>query len=65
MSAKDGPSEFGARVYFYGDGVILVKQTVKSKQGIYVIDGQKERFVDPGDDRLLGEVIRLAGAGKL
>ena len=71
MTAKGYASKYGARVYFYDDGVVLVKQTVKSaKTGEYVIDtgakGQhNERHVDPGDDRLLGEVVRLAGRGKL
>ncbi len=61
----------GARVYFYDDSVILVKQTVKSsKTGTYVIDttadgSHKERHVDPGNDKALAEAIRLAGEGKL
>jgi hypothetical protein len=59
-------SRYGARVFFFEDGVVLVKQTVKKgKPGRYVIDGDKERHVDPGHDRLLGEVVRLAGQGKL
>ncbi len=63
---EDRGRKYGARVYFLEGGVVLVKQTVKSpKTGEYVIDGQKERHVDPGDDRLLGEVVRLAGQGEL
>ena len=59
----------GARVYFYGDGVTLVKQTVM-KDGEYVIDtdshdNHREKHVDPGDDGELGRVVRLAGEGKL
>lgn len=59
----------GARAFFYDGGVILVKQTVM-KDGRYVIDtdsdgNHKERHVDPGDDRELGKVVRLAGEGKL
>ena len=59
----------GARVYFYGDGVTLVKQTIK-RGGRYVIDtgpdgNHKERHVDPGIDSELGEAVRLAGEGKL
>ena len=59
----------GARIYFYTDGVTLVKQTVKSGNS-YVIDTdtngrQRERHVNPGDDRALGEAVRLAGEGKL
>jgi hypothetical protein len=51
----------GARVYFYDDGVVLVKQTRKGpKTGRYIIDTlsdgtQRERHVDPGDDLALGE----------
>lgn len=60
---------YGARVYFFKDGVILVKQTIKKNRD-YVIDmdsngKQREKHVDPGDDRMLGEVVRLAGEGKL
>jgi hypothetical protein len=67
--AQDGPVEHGARVYSYADGVVLVKQTIM-RSGRYVIDtdsrgSHKERHVDPGDDRLLGEIVRLAGKGKL
>ena len=59
----------GARIYFYTDGVTLVKQTVKKGKD-YVIDRnlngrQRERHVNPGDDRALGEAVRLAGEGQL
>jgi hypothetical protein len=59
----------GARVYFYEDGVTLVKQTVM-RNGRYVIDtnpddSHKERHVDHDDDRELGRVVRLAGEGRL
>jgi len=62
---------YGARTYHYSDGVILVKQTVKNvKTGRYVIDtdasgNHKEKHVDPGNVRALGEAVRLAGLGKL
>ena len=54
---------------FHEDGVVLVKQTIK-RGGRYAIDAgsdgnHKERHVDPGDDRRLGEAVRLAGEGKL
>lgn len=61
----------GARVYYYDDGVILIKQTRKDERtGAYVIDsgpdGQhRERHVDPGNDAELAEVIRAAGQGQL
>ena len=66
-------TKYGARVYFYSDGVVLVKQTIKRDSHVrYVLDVDsegklKERFVDPGpdEDRELGEVIRLAGKGQL
>lgn len=59
----------GARVYFYEDGVTLVKQTIK-KDGKYIIDidptgNHRERHVDPDDDRALGEAVRLAGEDML
>ena len=64
-----GAKPNGARVYFYDDGVTLVKQTV-NRGGRYVIDTdsdgkQRERHVDSGDDSELGATIRLAGEGKL
>ena len=61
----------GARVHFYTDGVILVKQTVKSlKTDRFVLDThpdrtQRTRHIDPGDDTALCHAIRLAGQGKL
>lgn len=61
----------GARVYFLNDGVILVKQTVKSlKHSNYVIDtdrggNQRERHVDPGNDQALAAAVRAAGNGAL
>jgi len=60
--------KYGARVYRLDDGVVLVKQTVKRGAGQsdpYVIDGQKEAHVDPGNDELLGRTIRDALDGKL
>ena len=63
---KPKEQKYGARVYFLDGGVVLVKQTVKSANGErYVVDGHKEKHVDPGDDHLLGEAVRLAGQGKL
>ena len=64
-----GTKPNGARIYSYEGGVTLVKQTVK-RGGRYVIDTDskghhRERHVDPGDDRELGEAVRLAGEGKL
>jgi hypothetical protein len=60
--------KFGARVYLHSDGVALVKQTVKrgsSQNAPYVVDGQRERFVDPGDDAALGAAVRAALEGRL
>lgn len=59
----------GARVYRYPDGVVLVKQTVKKVKD-YVIDTRSdgthvEKHVDPGNDALLGESVRLACQGLL
>ena len=62
---------YGARVYFYDDGVTLVKQTIKREGvGRYVVDTDsdgksKEKHVSPGNDTELGETVRLAGEGKL
>ncbi len=61
--------KYGARVYYYDDGVILVKQTVK-RGSTYVIDVgpdglQREAHVNKGDDERLTSVIRLAGEGGL
>ena len=69
MKAKVLPH--GARVYFYDDGVVLVKQTMKCpRSGRYIIDSgpdrsQRERHVSPGNDLALAEAVRLAGQGKL
>ena len=64
-----GAKPNGARVYFYNNGVTLVKQTIKRGR-TYVIDSDadgnhKERHIDPGNDRVLCEAVRLAGEGKL
>ena len=61
-------AKHGARVYLLEDGVAVVKQTVKCKVGQsehYVIDGQRERHVDPGDDAALGAAVRDALEGRL
>lgn len=61
--------KYGARVYFYPDGVVQIVQTIK-KDGRYVVDttpsgDNRERHVNPGDNAELGSVLRLAGEGKL
>ena len=59
---------YGARVFLHDDGVILVKQTIKSgpnQTDAYVIDEQRERFVDPGNDAELGAAVRDAVNGRL
>ncbi len=68
MEEKEKTKKFGARVYQLKGGVILVKQTVKSGAGYtddYVVDGQKERHVNPDDDAALAQAIRDALAGNL
>lgn len=60
--------KYGARVYLNSDGVALVKQTVKrgpNQNDHYVVDGGRERFVDPGDDAALGAAVRAALNGQL
>jgi len=69
MSEPTKADKYGARVYFYPDGVVQVCQTVL-RNGRYVIDGRpggklKEKWVDPGDDSKLSAAVRLAGEGKL
>ena len=59
-----GAGKNGARVYVHPDGVVLVKQTVK-RGDRYVIDEQRERFVDPGNDSALGAAVRAATQGML
>jgi hypothetical protein len=62
------PTKYGARVYLLDDGVALVMQTVKRKvkQGErYVLDGQRQQHVDPGDDAALGAAVRAALGGRL
>ncbi len=61
-------TKHGARVYLLDDGVAIVKQTVKRRGGQidrYVIDGQHEMHVDPGDDAALGAAVRAALEGHL
>jgi hypothetical protein len=58
----------GARVYLLDDGVAVVKQTIKRGIGHkerYVIDDDRERHVDPGDDAALGAAVRAALQGRL
>lgn len=68
VDVQAGTGKYGARVYAYPDGVIQVKQTVKRGTGRsdpYVVDDQRERFVDPGDDAALGAAVRAATQGLL
>jgi hypothetical protein len=61
-------SKYGARVYLLNDGVAVVKQTIKrgvEQNAPYVIDRQRERHVDPGDDAALGAAVRAALEGRL
>jgi len=44
---------------------MIIKQTVKSDAGKFVIDGQKEAFVSLDDDNAIVTAIREALAGKL
>ncbi|OGF05526.1 MAG: hypothetical protein A2W00_01695 [Candidatus Eisenbacteria bacterium RBG_16_71_46] len=68
VDVQTGAGRYGARVYAHKDGVVQVKQTVKRGDGHndpYVVDGQRERFVDPGDDAALGAAVRAATEGRL
>ena len=61
-------SKHGARVYLLSDGVALVMQTIKRRDGQrerYVLDGQRQQHVDPGDDAALGAAVRAALEGRL
>jgi hypothetical protein len=69
MNEPHKGDKYGARVYFYPDGVVQVCQTIL-RNGRYVIDGLpgnklKEKWVDPGDDVGLAAAVRAAGQGKL
>lgn len=58
----------GARVYLLDDGVAVVKQTIKRGIGHkerYVVDDDRERHVDPGNDTALGAAVRAALEGRL
>ena len=55
--------KYGARVYGLGD-IILIKQTVlRGTPPEYVIDEQRERHVNTGDDAAIAEAIRAAVKG--
>ena len=59
---------YGARVYLHADGVVLVKQTVKrgpAHTDPYVVDRDRERHVNPGNDAALGAAVRAALRGEL
>lgn len=50
------------------DGVALVKQTVKrgsQHTDQYVVDGDEERHVDPGNEKALGAAVLAALKGEL
>jgi hypothetical protein len=57
----------GARIYPPNKktGRLIIKQTVKSKAGNFIIDGHKEAFVSLNDDEAIATAIRDALAGKL
>jgi hypothetical protein len=61
---SDRQLKYGARVYRLDDGVFDVKQTIL-RGGKYVIDGQRERHVDPGDMAALGAAVADACDGSL
>jgi hypothetical protein len=68
VDVQTGAGKYGARVYAYKDGVVQVKQTIKrgsDHTDRYVVDEQRERFVDPGDDAALGAAVRAATEGRL
>ena len=69
MSERDTKmTKYGARVFKLPDGRILVKQTIKSGEeqtSDYVIDGHKERHVDPHNDGEIADAIRGALQGEL
>ncbi|MEE9247842.1 MAG: hypothetical protein V3U79_04000 [Dehalococcoidia bacterium] len=67
----DQSEKRGARIFFFDDGVVHVKLTIYDpKMRRYVIEmdeegAHKQKFVEPGDDQILGEVVRQAGRGEL
>jgi transcriptional regulator with XRE-family HTH domain len=60
--------KYGARVYLNQDGVVNVKQTIKrgrSQNDPYVVDRDRERFIDPGNDDELAAAVKEALNGRL
>jgi len=58
--------KYGARVFKLSAGRLLVKQTVlRGVPAEYVIDEQRERHVDEGNDTAIAEAIRAAVRGRL
>ena len=65
-------SKYGARVYLKGTGIVLVKQTIRSRDDVvdtYRIHGSagdhRERHVALTDNAGIAQAIRDALAGKL
>ena len=69
MTEKSQESrKYGARVFKVSNDTLLIKQTVKRGRGQndpYVIDEQKEKHVNLGDDAQIASAIRDAMEGKL
>lgn len=63
-----GEPKYGARLYKMDEGTLLVKQTVKSGGGHtdpYVVDEDREEYVDLNDDRAIARAVRRALNGEL
>jgi len=66
--SKNVKRKYGVRVFKMDKYTLLIKQTVKSGSGTtdeYIIDGQKERYVEINDDSGIADAVRDGVTGQL
>jgi len=65
---KNEEPKYGVRIFKISEDTLLIKQTIKRGNrptDEYVIDGQKERHVEIGDDSAIADAVRDGVTGRL
>ena len=62
--AKKAEPKYGVRVFKVDEDALVIKQTIL-RGGRYVIDEQRERFVDMDNDSEIARAVRAGVVGRL